>query len=690
MEEFSGTLSELGGLSIELVKSRRSVDGIVWRGLIENSHYLESSRLCGGQIRYLVKSEILGYIGALSFSSGTYALKARDVYIGWSEGARVENLKYVVLNSRFLIRPEIKVKNLASHVLSLALERLLADWEERYHIRPLLVETFVNPEQYKGTSYQAANWRNIGKTSGRRDGVAKDVYVYPLRQDWQERLCKEPLKDLRAVPPSVEAADRWVDREFGTVRLLDNRLKNRLCTIVENFYNRPLANIPEACGSHASSKGAYRFFNNKKVTMDVILTPHVESTITRIRKYPVVLAPQDTTTLRYTHPDTEGLGPINTSSDNAIGMILHDTVAFSEDGTPLGVLDAQCWVRDIDDRHKRDRRKSLPIQEKESMKWLRSFQRLAEIQKHCPETQLISIGDRESDIYELFLEAQKHQSGPKLLVRANRCRERRVEDQNNEQAKSEEQPLLWDYMKEQTIAGELQIHVPRKAQKPGREAIVEVRFSRVTLQPPKNSEFQPLNNVWAVYVIETGAEDIDSAIEWMLLTTVEVHTFEEAEKVISWCNGRWGIEVYHRTLKSGCRIEDRQLGSAESLQACLGIDMVIAWRIYHLTMLGREIPEHPCTVFFEEIEWKSLWCLSNNSSTTPAEPPTLRQAIRMLGQLGGHLGRKSDGMPGTECIWRGLQRLDSGIRMYSIFTGLPLPKIWDSYPEAWNCPFSGP
>ncbi|MBI2418934.1 MAG: IS4 family transposase [Ignavibacteriales bacterium] len=442
--------------------------------------------------------------------------------------------------------------------------------------------------------------------------------------------------------------------------------------------------------SHASSKGAYRFFNNKKVTIDVILTPHVESTITRIRNYPVVLAQQDTTTLRYMHPGTEGLGPINTSTDNAMGMILHDTVAFIEEGTPLGVLDAQCWVRDNDDRHKKDRRKSLPIQEKESMKWLRSFQRLAEIRKHCPQTQLISIGDWESDIYELFMEAQKHQSGPKLLVRVNRWRERRVESQDNEQAKTEEQPLLWDYVKEQTIAGELQIHVPRKVQKPGREAKVEVRFSEITLQPPKNSEFQPLNNVWAVYVLEAGAEDMDLAIEWMLLTTTEVHTFEEAAKVISWYNGRWGLEVYHRTLKCGCLIEDRQLSRAESLQACLGIDMVIAWRIYHLTMLGREIPEHPCTVFFEEIEWKSLWCLSNNSRTAPVEPPTLNEAIRMLGQLGGHLGRKSDGMPGTECIWRGLQRLDSGIRMYSIFTEMPLPQIWNSYPDTYNCSFGGP
>jgi hypothetical protein len=150
--------------------------------------------------------------------------------------------------------------------------------------------------------------------------------------------------------PRSDAPAHWAEEEFSTVRFYDNRLKQRLYTIAQDFYGNPEANIPEACGSKAATMGAYRFFNNEKVSMDVLLTAHTEATIARIRQHKVVLAPQDTSILNYTaHPDTQGLGPINHSQDTMVGLILHDTLAFSEDGTPLGVLDAQCRARDPED-----------------------------------------------------------------------------------------------------------------------------------------------------------------------------------------------------------------------------------------------------------------------------------------------------------------------------------------------------
>ena len=152
----------------------------------------------------------------------------------------------------------------------------------------------------------------------------------------------------------------------------------------------------------------------------------------------------------------------------------------------------------------------------------------------------------------------------------------------------------------------------------------------------------------------------------------------------------WGIEVFHRTLKSGCRIKDRQLGTATRLQACLGIDMVVAWRIYHLTMLGREVPDHPCTVFFEEVEWKALHCYHYQTSLPPDEPPSMAQAVRLLAKMGGHLGRRRDGPPGTQVLWRGLHHLDVAVQMYNIFTRSPPPRIWRSYPEAYLSPPQAP
>ena len=142
---------------------------------------------------------------------------------------------------------------------------------------------------------------------------------------------------------------------------------------------------------------------------------------------------------------------------------------------------------------------------------------------------------------------------------------------------------------------------------------------------------------------------------------------QQALEKLAWYTERWGIEVYHRTLKSGCQIETRQLGSADRIEACLAIDMVVAWRILHLTKLGREHPDVPCTVYFSDTEWKALLTFVNRNPHVPAEPPSLREATRMVASLGGFLGRKGDGEPGTQTLWLGLQRLDDIAAMYEVF-----------------------
>ena len=404
--------------------------------------------------------------------------------------------------------------------------------------------------------------------------------------------------------------------------------------------------------------------------MDVVLTAHSEATIERIKEHRVVLVPQDTTTLDYsTHPMTQGLGPTNNKDDHAIGLLLHDTLAFTEEGTPLGILDAQCWARDPQEKGKRYQRKELPIEQKESMKWLRSFRKAAQVQKLCPETMLVVMGDRESDIYELFLETNKEPDVPKLLVRAEKTRNRKVE-----------QELLWDFMVKQKVAGSLKIHIPHQGSRKARDAWIDVRFAQVALTPPQRYGLAPAITVWAVYVTEKARNIVDEPIEWMLLTTVQVKSFEEAQKRVEWYSGRWGIEVYHRTLKSGCRIEDRQLETADRLETCLGVDMVVAWRIYYLTMLGREIPDTPCTVFFKEIEWKALCCYVNKTPIPPQKPPSIGKAVLMLGSIGGHLGRKGDGFPGTQTLWRGLVKLYAATEMYAILTQQHYPHPMQSGP----------
>lgn len=654
-------LADLGPVEILAVSSRYSQASRVWNHLLDAHHYLGAGPLCGAQLRYLVRCERYGWLGALAFSSATLRLKERETWIGWSERARRAHLGQVLLNSRFLILPTVKVPNLASHVLSRALGQVADDWETRYGERPVLVETFVDPERFRGSSYQAANWTRIGQTAGgasihpngKRSAGRKDLYVYPLARDFRAVLCREPERRL-GEPTRSSVPQDWAEEEFAALDVGDGRLRDRACTIARDFLARPRANIPEACnGSKAKIKAAYRFFGNPQVDMDTVLFSHTQATVERIRAHPVVLATQDTTDLDYTHHalGTLDLGPLQSIDDLTVGLKLHETLAFTPEGLPLGILAAKCWARDGSAQEKDANR---PIEEKESFRWLESYRRVAEVQTLCPDTLLVSVGDRESDIYELLAEAcaETSEPKPKLLVRAHRGRQRRVAGEPRVKDQ-----LLWDHMARQPMAAYQELLIPRKGGRKARNATLAVRHARIKLKPPRGHK-GPALSVWAVYAHEVGYDPatVKEPVSWMLLTTVETATTEQALERLGWYAKRWGIEVFHRILKSGCRIEDRQLGTADRLQACLAFDLLIAWRIHWLTVQGEQTPDVGCDVFLAEEEWKSLYAYIYDRPP-PEKPPTLREAIRMLAKLGGFLGRKGDGNPGPMVLWRGLTRL---------------------------------
>lgn len=654
------TLAELGEVSIIPTDSRDRDKFRIWTELMSH-HYLGSGPLCGAQIRYLIRSEKHGWLGGLSFSAPAWRVSARDKWIGWDDEIRKRQLPKVVCNSRFLILPWVDVPNLASHVLSLSVRRLPEDWRNRYAEEPVLIETYVECEKFIGTCYKAANWIYVGKTAGRgrqdrankKEVPIKDVYLYQLVKDVRERLCGGvTLMQEEAVGPPAD----WAEEEFGNAAFGDERLTKRLLTIARDLWAKPQANLPQACGNMAKAKAAYRFFKNEEVRMDKILKPHYESTYKRMQGEKIVLAIQDTTTLNYSsHPAMEGTGFIGSSKDGGIGLVVHDTLAMNTEGTPLGLIDVQCWARDEEEYGKRHKRHELPIEEKESFKWLKSFNAAGMAKKECPETLVISVGDREADIYELFELAQQDPNGAKVLVRAMRDR-----------VLAEEQKHLLEKMQTEQLAGKCELQVPRKGIIPTRTACMEVRFSEVTLKPPKRKTNLPNVKIWAVLTEERETPEGIVPLKWLLLTTVETTTFEEAMERVKWYSLRWGIEIYHRTLKSGCKIEDRQLGTADRIETCLAIDMVVAWRVFHLTKLGRETPDVPCTVFFEEAEWKALVTFVTRNAALPSKVPSLKECTRMIGSLGGHLGRKGDGEPGTEAMWLGLQRLDDISAMWKV------------------------
>jgi hypothetical protein len=449
----------------------------------------------------------------------------------------------------------------------------------------------------------------------------------------------------------------------------------------ESFFAMPTANIPQACATKAAVKAAYRFFDNDQISMDAILAPHFGATEQRICNHELALVVQDTSTLNYTsHPGTTGLGPINTIEDKSIGLLLHDTMAFTQEGTPLGLLDVQCWARDKNTAGSRHERHKKTIEEKESIKWLKSYRAVCEVQARCPNTQLIVMADREADIHELFVEHLQIRKSAELLIRAEKSRNRNITTDDEEQIQR-----MWPFMHTMKPAGIVEVVVPPRQNRPSRVAKLQVRFSSLTLKAPRRKPSLPDVPLYAVHAKEIDAPaDVVEPIEWMLLSSLPVYSFEEAKTALVRYAKRWGIEIYHRILKSGCRIEDRQLGAARRLENCLAIDMVVAWRIHHLTWLGRETPDVPCTVYFDDEEWKALVGFINQTPVAPTTPPTLRQAMIMVASLGGFLNRKSDGEPGTETIWRGLQRLDDITKAYIAFVLKPQLSSSVSYDSGYG------
>jgi hypothetical protein len=456
----------------------------------------------------------------------------------------------------------------------------------------------------------------------------------------------------------------WAEQEFGNADLDDQRRTQRLVLLAEQRGSQPNASITQSCGDNGAAKAAYRFYGNDAISIADILSSHHQATQIRMSHESVVLAVQDTTELDYTHhPATKGLGTLHNKKQQ--GMLMHTTLAITPERVPLGLIHQHIWIRPVEDFGKKHKRKQLPIQEKESQKWLTGLEAISQMQKQLPDTKLVSVSDREADVYELFASSQTLSQD--ILVRASW--DRRVEHPENH---------LWAFLESQSVSEQLTITVPRKDKQPVRQAELSVRYAEVTLHPPhrpKPSELAPIT-LWAVLAHEDHPPEGVEAVSWLLLTSVPVNSFQEACERIQWYSCRWLIEIYHKILKSGCRVEERQFDTAENIQRYLAVDDVVAWRVLYLTMVGRETPDMPCTAIFEAQEWQSLYCFIHKTNTPPDEPPSLKQVTRWIAQLGGFLGRKSDGDPGVTVLWRGLQRLHDIAEFWSIFH-LPSPDSRD-------------
>jgi hypothetical protein len=446
----------------------------------------------------------------------------------------------------------------------------------------------------------------------------------------------------------------WALEEFGMAELGDARRTKRLVALARRLATSPQCSLPHSL-SPAELKAAYRFFDNEQVDTDGILLAHVHQTLARMRQLPVVLAVQDTTEYNLNHlPATEGLG--HCSNKKVRGFFMHSMLALTPEGLPLGVLGLKNWVRPQAQLGKRKLRTKLPVQDKESAKWIEGLNQLSVLKPHCPGTHVISICDREADVYELF--TSERASGVDWLVRA--AWDRRVDHADK---------YLWQAMESVPVLGTMSLALAARGGQIARVAELTVRCAPMRLRAPARRLKQKLGevDVHVVWAIESQPPEGMEPIEWMLLTSVPTHTLEEALERLGWYGRRWTIESWHRVLKSGCQIEARQFGDVQRFMRATALFAVISWRILYATMLGRLDADLSCEVLLPQLEWEALYCRTHGTTTPPPQAPTMGQAVLWIAKLGGYLGRKQDRPPGMTVLWRGFMALHETAQMYAIF-----------------------
>jgi hypothetical protein len=653
-------------------------DRRIWSDLMKTEHPLGDGPLIGRQVKYLVISEC-GILGAVGFGAAALHLAERDHWIGWDHDTRRAHLDQVVCLSRLLIRPQVDCRNLASCVLAMSIKQFQDDFHERYGYAPVLLESFSDPKHGDGCVYRAANWLYIGQTKGRgRQDRAKqslvgvkDIYVYPLHEHFREELGLAPTAG-RAPLPVDEGLDHdhWVENEFGNAPLGDERLSKRLVQIADSKAHAPGTNWSGvAQGNLAAVKAYYRFIDQPEksaVSVEAILAPHRERTIRRMDAQDRVLCLQDGTDLDFSTLDTcEGLGVIgsNQTGAKARGLHMHSTFAVTPDGLPLGVLRSQI-AAPISVPKDRGPARHVPIEQKKTFCWIEGLRDLAMIAKQLPKTKLISVMDREADIYEIF-EEQSHNSRVELVVRAqhNRCTTKVLP----EGAADDLPERLFDLVRIEDSAGKLDIvlahqsartkksKVKARRERLARTATVDVRYRRCLLQPPSYRKGGVPVWLTIIHVLEETPPAGIEPLEWFLLTSLEVSDFDAAIEVVGYYCKRWRIEDWHRVLKSGCNIEEIAHHTAERLSRAVAINLVIAWRIMLMTLLGRGCGDLPAEVMFSDNELRVMkaWC--KNRGMTPFKD--LDGAVKTVARMGGYLGRKSDPPPGHQLLWRGLHTL---------------------------------
>ncbi|GIW94791.1 MAG: IS4 family transposase [Pirellulaceae bacterium] len=420
------------------------------------------------------------------------------------------------------------------------------------------------------------------------------------------------------------------------------------------------------CRGRREVDAAYELFNIPEATPEKVLEGHLQATKQRVSQEKRVVVVQDATELDLTSPEQQEAEVGYLDQPEWQGIYAHVAHAFTCQGVPLGTTFTKMWTRSGEERSisseaRRKKRKTAPIETKESYRWSEAFRAVAAIAEKCPNTEFVCVGDSEADIYELLLE---HEKTPRVQLLVRACHNRVAEDDSGYMVS------LVDLLTRAPAGLEYEVVVPereakitcekrpRRQSRPQRKATMEVRAAPVTLPPPRqHSRDRPVIRINAVLVRERDAPAGEEPVEWILLTHLPTGEPKQVAEVVELYRLRCQIEVYFRTLKDGCRVEKQLFDYLDRPSNFLAAAMVVAWRVLYLSQMGDICPDISCEAILEPSEWKAVWTILKGAPP-PAEPPKLNQMVRMVAQLGGYMDYKNrKDRPGPKTLWRGLQRM---------------------------------
>jgi hypothetical protein len=439
----------------------------------------------------------------------------------------------------------------------------------------------------------------------------------------------------------------WAQNEFAFAQLGDGRRNKRLVKIAASLAAKPGGTLPQAFPDWAELKAAYRFFGQSGVSFDRIVAPHLERTRQSCRQPGEYLLIEDTTLLDYSgHPAAGELGVIGNGAGR--GFELHSSLAVRvenwsleqrPEGVVVGLFDQQCRCpRPAPEGEVRGQRLSRA---RKSQNWAAALKQAGRPAQDC---QWIYIADRESDFYEPLQLCQQH--GVDFVIRS--AHDRRL---------AEGAGHLREALDRAAVLGQSPVEVRSRAGQPARTAIVERRSARVNLDGPwRPGGWQgPWADIGVVEIREVDApEGVKEPLHWILLTSLPCATQAQVQRVVGRYTARWWIEEYHKALKSGVGVEDSQMERSNRLESLIAVLAIVAVRLLSTKMLARSRPE---TFEAAASFGGPMLAILEKKLGKPKGGWTNANVIIATARLGGFIGRKSDGLPGWQTIWRGWQRL---------------------------------